>query len=228
MTIEPNQIGVLTTLGKFERLLDPGCYTLNKLTQHVLCVSMLTKTTNVSDQKVLTFDNLTVCLKAICFWKVIDPYRYCFNIGDAPKALEDLIKLSLRTVVSAYSLQDLFVDRKLINQEVLALMETHVRNWGIQISVANIEDVQIPPDLQRVMCSVAEAKQQAVAKVLSAEGQQKAALIVKETAKTLDPITMQLIYFDLIREVSKEKSNKVFMPMRLCDIKDEFTGYTGM
>ena len=63
-----------------------------------------------------------------------------------------------------------------------------------------IQDVRVPVQLQRAMAAEAEAAREARAKVVAAEGEQKASLHLKEAALVLEESTsaLQLRYLQVI------------------------------
>ena len=65
---------------------------------------------------------------------------------------------------------------------------------------SSIQDVRVPVQLQRAMAAEAEAAREARAKVVAAEGEQKASLHLKEAALVLEESTsaLQLRYLQVI------------------------------
>lgn len=65
--------------------------------------------------------------------------------------------------------------------------------------IKNRKDVRLPTNMQRAMATEAEAAREARAKVIAAEGEQKASIALKEAADTinLNPIALQLRYLQV-------------------------------
>ena len=72
-------------------------------------------------------------------------------------------------------------------------------NYILYISIAIGQDVRVPVQLQRAMAAEAEAAREARAKVVAAEGEQKASLHLKEAALVLEESTsaLQLRYLQV-------------------------------
>jgi erythrocyte band 7 integral membrane protein len=66
--------------------------------------------------------------------------------------------------------------------------------------IKNRKDVRLPSNMQRAMATEAEAAREARAKVIAAEGEQKASIALKEAADTinLNPIALQLRYLQVL------------------------------
>ena len=69
--------------------------------------------------------------------------------------------------------------------------------------------------MQRAMATEAEATREARAKVISAEGEQKASLALKEAADTISqsPVALQLRYLQTLTHVSAEKNSTIIFPV---------------
>lgn len=69
--------------------------------------------------------------------------------------------------------------------------------------------------MQRAMATEAEATREAKAKVISAEGEQKASIALKEAADVISqsPVALQLRYLQTLTHVSAEKNSTIIFPV---------------
>ncbi len=69
--------------------------------------------------------------------------------------------------------------------------------------------------MQRSMAAEAEASREARAKVIAAEGEQKASRQLKEAADVIaeSPIALQLRYLQTLTQISAEKSSTIIFPV---------------
>ena len=69
--------------------------------------------------------------------------------------------------------------------------------------------------LQRAMATEAEAAREARAKVIAAEGEQKASKALKEAADviTQSPIAIQLRYLQTLTQIASEKNSTIVFPV---------------
>ncbi len=76
-------------------------------------------------------------------------------------------------------------------------------------------DVRLPQSMQRSMAAEAEAAREARAKVIAAEGEQKASRQLKEAADVIgqSPIALQLRYLQTLTQISAEKNSTIIFPI---------------
>ena len=77
------------------------------------------------------------------------------------------------------------------------------------------KDVRLPVQMQRAMATEAEASREARAKVIKAEGEQKASLALKEAADTMNmsPVALQLRYLQTLTHIATEKNSTIIFPI---------------
>ena len=77
------------------------------------------------------------------------------------------------------------------------------------------KDVRLPNNMQRAMATEAEATREARAKVISAEGEQKASIALKEAADMINqsPVALQLRYLQTLTHISAEKNSTIIFPV---------------
>ena len=69
--------------------------------------------------------------------------------------------------------------------------------------------------MQRAMATEAEASREARAKVIAAEGDQKASVALKEAADMINqsPVALQLRYLQTLTHISAEKNSTIIFPI---------------
>jgi erythrocyte band 7 integral membrane protein len=79
--------------------------------------------------------------------------------------------------------------------------------------------------MQRAMATEAEASREAKAKVISAEGEQKASIALKEAADTISksPVALQLRYLQTLTHISAEKNSTIIFPVPI-EMLSQFAG----
>merc|ERR1712150_350041 len=87
--------------------------------------------------------------------------------------------------------------------------------WGIDIQRVEVKDVRLPQSLQRAMAAEAEASREARAKVIAAEGEQKASKALKEASDIISesPAALQLRYLQTLATISSEKNSTIIFPL---------------
>lgn len=87
--------------------------------------------------------------------------------------------------------------------------------WGVKVERVEIKDVRLPIQLQRAMATEAEASREARAKVIAAEGEQRASRSLKEAADVISQSTsaLQLRYLQTLNQISAEKNSTIIFPL---------------
>ena len=211
--IYQNNEGLLTRFGIFTNKLQPGAYSYNICTDEIKIVSLGIKVLPIKDLKVITSDNLSVLIDAVCFFKIYDSYKATFCVENYIASLTNLCKSVLRTVIGENKLSTIFKGRLSINTRIEDLLRKHTVDWGIEDISVDIEDIMIPLELQCVMAKTAEIAQDAQSKIISAEGEKRAAEIMVQASELLknNPEAMELLWFNTLKDISKEKSNTIIV-----------------
>ena len=86
---------------------------------------------------------------------------------------------------------------------------------SIQVERVEIKDVWLPQRLQRAMAAEAEATREARAKVIAAEGEQKASKALKAASDVIasTPSALQLRYLQTLAAISTEKNSSILFPV---------------
>jgi len=84
--------------------------------------------------------------------------------------------------------------------------------------------VRLPQSLQRAMAAEAEATRDARAKVIAAEGEQKASKALKEASDIISesPAALQLRYLQTLASISSEKNSTIVFPIPI-ELMSQFT-----
>ena len=211
MVIEQGYVGVLTRYGIYKKILNPGRYSYNVFVDNIIIVSLKTQNLNISTQKVMTSDNLSVVIDAVCFFNITDAKKSLFNVDNYKDSLDNLSKTTLRTVIGENDLNSLFSNRSLINKRVSELIKNYSSEWGIGNISIEIKDVSLPDELKRSMAQISEAKMQAQAKLISANADSQSIQILKTASLELSqsPEALKLIWFNTLKDIAKEKSNTI-------------------
>lgn len=212
--IEQGSVGVLTRFGVFERALPPGMYVYNCMSQDLQKVSMKMQAISIPRQAAMTRDNLSVVVDAVAFVTVIDAAKAVFAVEDYYKAAQTLAASMLLRAIGEHDLQEIFRDRARINERLTQTMQSKTAGWGLEVSSVELRDITIPDVMQRAMAQIAEANREAEAKVIVAEGQRKAAFIFAEAAEAMErqPMSLQLQWFETLRNIAAEKNSTVIVP----------------
>lgn len=71
--------------------------------------------------------------------------------------------------------------------------------------------MRLPTQMQRAMATEAETAREARAKVIAAEGEQKASVALKQAADVINqsPVALQLRYLQTLTQIAAEKNSTI-------------------
>lgn len=120
----------------------------------------------------------------------------------------------MKTIVAERTLTQLLINRKEIEKSITDIIDDKTDNFGIKVICIETQSVQLPSNMERAMATVAESEKEAEAKIIDARGNLESAKIFREAADELskNPISLQLQYFETLREIAAEKNSTIIIP----------------
>lgn len=215
--------GVVFRLGRLIAVKGPGLVFIIPFLDRMVRVDLRTITLDVPSQEIITKDNVTVKVNAVCYFRVLDPNKAVTAVQNYMVATSQISQTSMRSVVGQVPLDDLLSEREQLNAKLQKIIDNQTDPWGIKVSIVELKDVQIPETMQRAMAQQAEAERERRAKIISAEGEFQASQKLAEAASVLakEPGAMQLRYLQTAREMTSEKSSTIVFPLPM-DLIENF------
>ncbi|KAK4321946.1 hypothetical protein Pmani_007278 [Petrolisthes manimaculis] len=176
--------------------------------------------------EVLTKDSVTVSVDAVVYYRVSNATVSVANVENAHHSTRLLAQTTLRNMLGTKNLHEILGDRESISCDMQGVLDDATENWGIKVERVEIKDVRLPVQLQRAMAAEAEAAREARAKVIAAEGEQKASRALKEAAEviSLSPAALQLRYLQTLNTISAEKNSTIIFPLPIDFLKHFMRG----
>jgi regulator of protease activity HflC (stomatin/prohibitin superfamily) len=177
-------------------------------------VSLQTVVLDVPPQDIITRDNVSVKVNAIVYFRVVDPGRAIVAVQNYLYATSQLAQTTLRSVLGQVDLDDLLTERDKLNAKLQETIDQHTDPWGIKVSMVEVKNVDLPPDMQRAMAKQAEAEREKRAKIIHADGELQASSKLAEAADIIsaNATTLQLRYLQTLTEISAEKNSTIIFP----------------
>ncbi|KAK2710764.1 stomatin-like [Artemia franciscana] len=193
----------------------PGVFFLNPFMDHFKKVDLRTITFNVPPQKILSRDSVTVTVDAVVYFRVSDATMAITNIENYSHATHLIAATTLRNVLGAKAMTDILSSREEISHSIQSILDLATNTWGVKVERVEIKDVRLPEGLQRAMAAEAEATREANALFITAEGEQRAALALKDASDILvkSPAAIQLRYLQTLNIISAEKNSTIVFPL---------------
>jgi regulator of protease activity HflC (stomatin/prohibitin superfamily) len=213
--VQEYERGVIFRLGRLIGAKGPGLILLIPVIDRMVKIDLRTITLDIPTQEAITFDNVTVRVTAVAYYRIIDPQKAVVQVEDFRRATWQIAQTTLRSVIGEASLDELLAQRENINDKLAQIIDVQTEPWGVKVSVVEVKDVELPDTMQRAMARQAEAEREKRAKIIHAEGEFQAAQQLKEAAATMsgEPTAMQLRYLQTLTEIAAEKNSTVIFPV---------------
>lgn len=186
--IDQYQKGVRFTLGRFDRVVEPGLC-LNIWFFHDLRVlDMRIKTIAIPPQEAMTKDNVPVKISAVVYYKIIDPYKVTMMISDYNYAISQYAQTAVRGVIGINDFDFVLSDRDKIASEIEKIIDEETKGWGVDISSIKLQDIELPENMKRAMAKQAEAEREKRSTIILSDGELKSANNFADAARKLASI----------------------------------------
>ena len=148
----------------------PGLVVFVPFVDRVHRVSLRIITMPIQSQGIITRDNVSVDVSAVAYYRVADPIRSVVAIENASAAINQIAQTTLRAVVGRHTLDETLSETDTINQNIREILDVQTEEWGIQVTVVELRDIQLPESMQRAMARQAEAEREKRAKIIARRG----------------------------------------------------------
>jgi regulator of protease activity HflC (stomatin/prohibitin superfamily) len=178
-------------------------------------MSLRVETLDVPPQDVITKDNVSAKVNAVCYFRVVDANLALSQVQNYLYATSQLAQTNLRSVMGQFELDEILSDREKVNAKLQVILDQDTEPWGIKVSKVEVKQVDIPDSMQRAIAKQAEAERERRAKIIHAAGEQEASAKLAEAAKMLqtEPAAIQLRYLQTLTEIGVEKNTTVIFPL---------------
>src|ERR1700746_1764087 len=178
-------------------------------------ISMRIETLDVPTQDIITRDNVSVKVNAVCYFRVVDANMALSQVQNYTYATSQLAQTTIRSVVGQFELEEILSQRDRANPKLQVILDTDTEPWGIKVSKVEVKQVDIPEQMQRAIAKQAEAARERRVKIIHAEGEFEASQKLADAAKVLEtqPAAIQLRYLQTLTEIGAEKNTTIIFPL---------------
>ncbi len=207
--------GVIFRLGRLIGAKGPGIILLIPIVDRMIRVDLRTITFDVPPQDVITRDNVSVKVNAVVYFRVMDPNKAIVAVANFFEATSQIAQTTLRSVLGQVDLDELLSNREKINQELQKIIDHQTEPWGIKVSVVEVKNVDLPPEMTRAIARQAEAERERRSKIIHAEGEFQASQKLAEAAHVIssEAGALQLRYMQTLTEISVNKGSTIIFPL---------------
>jgi regulator of protease activity HflC (stomatin/prohibitin superfamily) len=136
------------------------------------------------------------------------------EIEDVSAAMGQIAQTTVRNVVGGSMLDQVLTDTEALNLRIRETLGELTRQWGIEVLVVELKDIELPSSMQRAMARQAEAEREKRAKIIAAEGEALSAGRLAEASDVIadHPIALQLRNLQILAEIAAEKNSTIVFP----------------
>jgi regulator of protease activity HflC (stomatin/prohibitin superfamily) len=196
--------------------------------ERLYVINMRLETLDVPPQDIITRDNVSVKVNAVCYFRVVDANLAMSQVQNYQYATSQLAQTTLRSIVGQFELDEILSQRDKVNAKLQIILDQDTEPWGIKVSKVEVKQVDIPESMQRAIAKQAEAERERRAKVIHAQGEFEASQKLADAAKVLEtePSAIQLRYLQTLTEIGVEKNTTIVFPLPI-DIINKWTQSIG-
>jgi regulator of protease activity HflC (stomatin/prohibitin superfamily) len=195
----------------------PGVIFIVPLVDRVHRVSLRIVTMPIQSQGIITRDNVSVDVSAVAYYRVKDVVRSVVAIENVSAAINQIAQTTLRAVVGRHTLDETLSETDTINQNIREILDVQTEEWGIEVTVVELKDIQLPESMKRAMARQAEAEREKRAKIIAAQGEALAAgeLAAASDVMMAHPLALQLRNLQTLAEIAVDRNSTVVFPAPL-------------
>ena len=209
--------GVLFRLGRVLGTRDPGFRLIIPIVDNLRRVSLRIVTMPIQSQGIITRDNVSVDVSAVAYFRVVDAVKSVVAIENVDSAIDQIAQTTLRKVVGQHTLDETLSETDRINLDIRAILDKTTADWGIEVTLVELKDIQLPDSMKRAMARQAEAEGEKRAKIINAEGESLAAAALGDASDVMmaHPLALQLRNLQSLVEIGADKNSTVVFPAPL-------------
>lgn len=168
-------------VGKFDGVLKPGFHFLIPFVDRAAYVhEMREQVIDIPPQTCITRDNIQVDVDGIVYLKVMDPTKASYGIGNYKLASINLAQTTMRSEIGKLSLDETFVEREVINDNIVREIDKASEPWGIKMIRYEIRNITPSRRVIETMEKQMEAERQKRAAITVSAGQREAKIQISE------------------------------------------------
>jgi regulator of protease activity HflC (stomatin/prohibitin superfamily) len=171
----------------------------------------------IQSQGIITQDNVSVDVSAVAYYRVVDATKSVVAIENVRTAIDQIAQTTLRKVVGKHTLDETLSETDRINLDIREILDVSTLDWGVEVTLVELKDIQLPDSMKRAMARQAEAEREKRAKIINAEGESLAAAALGDASDIMaaHPLALQLRNLQSLVELGVDKNTTIVFPAPL-------------
>ncbi len=166
---------VVERFGRLKSVLGPGINFIVPFLDRVAHrISILERQLPTMTQDAITSDNVLVQVDTSVFYRIIEPEKTVYRIRDVDGAIATTVAGIVRSEIGRMELDQVQSNRAQLIDAVKTQLGAQVDDWGIEVTRAEILDVNLDQATRDAMLQQLNAERARRAAVTEAEGQKRA------------------------------------------------------
>ncbi len=166
---------VIERFGRLHAVLKPGINMIVPfLDKAAHRISILERQLPNASQDAITKDNVLVQVETSVFYRITQPEKTVYRIRDVDAAIATTVAGIVRAEIGKMDLDEVQSNRNELISTIKMLVEDAVDDWGIEVTRAEILDVNLDQATRDAMLQQLNAERARRAQVTEAEGQKRA------------------------------------------------------
>jgi len=114
----------------------------------------------IQSQGIITRDNVSVDVSAVAYFRVTDAVKSVVAIENVYTAIDQIAQTTLRKVVGQHTLDQTLSETDKINLDIRKILDVSTVPWGVEVTLVELKDIQLPDSMKRAMARQAEAERE--------------------------------------------------------------------
>ncbi|MFO7919588.1 SPFH/Band 7/PHB domain protein [Rhodobacteraceae bacterium W635] len=166
---------VVERFGRLHSVLGPGInFIIPFLDRVAHKISILERQLPNASQDAITKDNVLVQIDTSVFYRILEPEKTVYRIRDVDGAISTTVAGIVRAEMGKMDLDEVQSNRSALIGEIKKSVEDAVDAWGIEVTRAEILDVNLDQATRDAMLQQLNAERARRAQVTEAEGAKRA------------------------------------------------------
>jgi putative inner membrane protein, SPFH/band 7 family len=179
--VPQSEMWVVERLGRYNKTLQPGLSVLIPFIERVVNrVNMKEILIDIPQQDIISKDNASVSIDAVCFIRITDPYKATYQVDNLEYAIENLALVNIRNELGKMELDEILSSREVLNSAITNQIDDATNPWGVKVQRVDIKELEPARSIKETMEKQIKAEREKRAEILTAESIKKSKILQAE------------------------------------------------